>query len=193
MCILAFEFHILKKFLILLNAVVLFSCENSESEINALNKKNVQKDEAVKVESFLSQGGTVKAHLTAPLMLRVSADTPYVEFPKTLHVDFFDPFAQVDTRLDSKYGKYFESLNKIYLKDSVIIVSIRKDTLLCHDLWWDQNTQLFFTDKPALLKSPDRYIPAKSGLEATQDLKRITFKNPENGYNVTEDGAVPGH
>lgn len=182
----------MKKFFVLICAVLLLSCENSESEINALNKKTVQKDEAVKVESFLSQGGVVKAHLTAPLMLRVSADTPYVEFPKTLHVDFFDPLAQVDTRLDSKYGKYYESLNKIYLRDSVKIVSVRKDTLLCQDLWWDQNKELFYTNKPALLKSPDRYIPAKSGLEATQDLKRITFKSPENGYNVTDEGAVPG-
>ncbi|MCH5690975.1 hypothetical protein LWM68_46150 [Niabella sp. W65] len=82
----------MKKFLIVIAALGWFSCENSESDIKALSDKNIQKDEATKVESFLSQGGAVKARLTAPVMLRVMAqarvDTPYVEFPKKLHVDF---------------------------------------------------------------------------------------------------------
>ncbi|MCH5716538.1 hypothetical protein [Niabella hibiscisoli] len=84
----------MKRFLIVIAALGWFSCENSESEIKALSDKNIQKDESIKVESFLSQGGVVKARLTAPVMLRVMAqrmvDTPYVEFPKKLHVDFYN-------------------------------------------------------------------------------------------------------
>lgn len=124
-------------------------------------------------------------------MLRVGADTPYVEFPKTLHVDFYNDSKIIESRLDSKYGKYFETLNKVYLKDSVKVISIKGDTLLCHDLWWDQNKQLFYTDLPALLKSPGQYIPAKNGLEATQDFKRITFKEVRDAPLVTDEGAMP--
>lgn len=167
------------------------SCENSESEIKALNSKGIQKDEAIKVESFLSQAGAVKAKLTTPLMLRVNADTPYVEFPKTLHVDFFNPLKIIESKLDSKYGKYYESLNKIYLRDSVRVVSINKDTLYCEDLWWDQNKQLFYTDRPALLKSPAQIIPAKFGLEATQDFKHIKFKEVKDVKLLTEGDSLP--
>ncbi|MFT4094727.1 MAG: LPS export ABC transporter periplasmic protein LptC [Niabella sp.] len=185
----------MKKLFVLLSIVSLCACENNESEINALNKKAVQKDEAIKVESFLSQGGITKARLTAPLMLRVGADngrdTPYVEFPRSLHVDFYDTTKTVTSRLDSKYGKYFESLDKVYLKDSVRVVSSKGDTLFCHDLWWDQHKELFYTDLPALLKSPGRYIPAKNGLEATQDFKRISFKAAQEGQLVTEEDAIP--
>jgi len=185
----------LKKFLIVIAALGWFSCENSESDIKALSDKNIQKDEATKVESFLSQGGAVKARLTAPVMLRVMAqarvDTPYVEFPKKLHVDFFNDQKVVESQLDSKYGRYFESLNKVYLRDSVKVVSIKGDTLTCDDLWWDQNLQKFYTDKPALLRSPTNFIDAKYGLEATQDFKDIKFKEVKDSRILTEEGTVP--
>ncbi len=172
--------------------LLLAACENSQSEIDALHSKAVQKDEAIKVESFLSQGGKVKARLTTPVMLRVNADTPYVEFPKTLHVDFFNEEKIVESRLDARYGKYFESLNKVYLKDSVIVISIKGDTMLCEDVWWDQNTQKFHSNKKTIVKSKAiPYYEAKDGFEANQDLKEKKFFN-SSGKIITEDGSMPG-
>ncbi|WP_346237565.1 LPS export ABC transporter periplasmic protein LptC [Niabella insulamsoli] len=187
----------MKQLLIFFMAFALVSCENSESEINAFGKKAVQKDQAKKIESYLSQGGKVKARLTAPVMVRVvsqfNVDTPYVEFPKTLHVDFFNDQKIVENKLDALYGKYFESLNKVYLRDSVVVISIKGDTLTCEDLWWDQEKELFYTDKPALLKQPTGAVPAKNGLDASQDFKRINFKEVRNGYQISEgDAFSPG-
>lgn len=178
-------------YLLIITAIIFSSCENTEEEINALNKKSLMVDQATRVEAYLSQGGIAKAKLTAPLMLRVTADTSYTEFPKTLHVDFYNDVKIVDTRLDAKYGKYYESLNKIYLRDSIKVISMRGDTLYCEDLWWDQNKELFYTDKFAKQRSPGRKIDGKNGLEATQDLKKITFKNVE-GVVPTQAGDIPG-
>ena len=147
-------------------------------------------DQATKVEAYLSQGGVVKAKLTAPLMLRVSTDTNYTEFPKTLHVDFYNDAKIIETRLDAKYGKYYENLGKIYLKDSIKVVSTKGDTLYCEDLWWDQNKQLFYTERPARQRSPGQRIDGSNGLEATQDMKSITFKNVR-GIVPTKEGDIP--
>lgn len=181
----------MKKLIVFLGITILCSCENSESEINALNKRVIQKDVGVKIESFLSQEGQVKARLTAPTMVRVAADTPYIEFPKSLHVDFYNADKSVNSYLDSRYGRYFESLAKIYLKDSIKVIRLNGDTLFCKDLWWDQNKQLFYTDLPVLLKAPDKYIPGENGLEATQNFDRITFNNVNKGKIVTADETVP--
>ncbi len=36
--------------------------------------------------------------------------------------------------------------NKIFLKDCVVVINVLKgDTLRCQELWWDKNTQKFFT------------------------------------------------
>jgi LPS export ABC transporter protein LptC len=178
-------------FILAASVFFFFSCENTQEEIDALDKKKLMMDEATQIESYLSQGGKTKAKLTAPLMLRVTADTNYTEFPKTLHVDFYNDSKIVDTRLNARYGKYYENLNKVYLRDSIKIISIRGDTLYCDDLWWDQDKELFYTDKPVRQRSSSgQKIDGKNGLEATQDLKRTTFKKT-NGIFPTKEGDLP--
>lgn len=144
-------------------------------------------EEAKKVESFFSQDGIMKAKLKAPLMLRV-LDSQYVEFPNTLHVDFYDDSTRIESWLDSKYGKYFESQDKVYLRDSVIVINVKGDTLKAPDLWWDQNAKIFYTDKPALYLAKDKRILGKDGLIATQDMSSVTFKGPEGPIGVPENG-----
>ncbi len=66
------------------------ACENDPVVVDSFFVKKTAVEEAFTVESYLSQGAKVKAKLTAPYMKRYMADSPYVEFPKTLHVDFYD-------------------------------------------------------------------------------------------------------
>lgn len=174
----------------LMGCFFLFSCENDQKTIDAWSKDKLMQEEATQVETFLSQNGMMKARLTAPLMLRVMADTLYVEFPRSLHVDFYDDSTKVETRLDSKYGKYFENLNKVYLRDSVIVINIQGDTLKAPDLWWDQALGKFYTDKYATYTGINKNIYGGRGLEATQDLSSIIFKEPTGTVKVPESGYL---
>lgn len=167
---------------------LLAACENDEKKIQDWSKKIVLQEEATHVESYLSQEGKMRAKLTAPLMYRVSADTFYTEFPKTLHVDFYNDSIVRESWLDSRYGKYFDNLNKVYLRDSVIVINIKGDTLKCQDLWWDQNTKLFYSDKYAEYRTLDKKIYPGKGLEATQDFSRVTFKEVTGQLKVKEGG-----
>lgn len=146
------------------------------------------REEAVNIESLLSQEGKLRAKLKAPLMLRVFADTMYAEFPKSLHCDFYNADTQIESWLDSKYGKYYENLGKVYLRDSVVVITIKGDTLKSPDLWWDQNTKMFYTDKYATYHAPGKQVSGTIGLEATQDLTSIIFKKPIGTIKVSESG-----
>lgn len=173
-----------------ITAALFASCENSEKDVNRFSQRAIQKDVATKVVSQLSQGGKIRAVLTAPEMVRVQSDTVTTEFPKSLHVDFYNDTKAIESRLDAKYGKYYETIGKIYLRDSVKVVSINGDTLLCKDLWWDQNKEVFYTDKLARYRSPKTKLDGLAGLEATQDLKSVTFKQSV-GNVKTESGEIP--
>lgn len=167
-------------------------CENTQEEIDRLTKKKVMEEVAIGVESYISQDGKMKARLEAPLMLRVmpdaQADTQYIEFPNSLHVDFFDDSTKVETWLNSRYGKYFEQLKKVYLRDSVVVITLKGDTLRCHDLWWDQNKEIFYTDSVATYRSPGNDITGGKGMEATQDLKTVKFRAPLGTVQINETG-----
>jgi LPS export ABC transporter protein LptC len=165
------------------------ACENSEKEIQDWTSKKVMVEEAIRVQTLFSSGGKLKANLKAPLMLRYEIDTSYVEFPKTLHVDFYDSLEKKESNLDSRYGKYFETLGKVFLKDSVVVANIKGDTLKCPELWWDQNTKKFYTDKYVRLKTNDKQIYGGSGFEADQDLTRWSIYDTK-GIIFYKDSAA---
>ena len=172
----------------LLSCFFILSCENDENRIKELTERRVMTEEAKDVVSYLSQQGVMRARLKSPLMIRVMGDTLYVEFPKTLHVDFYNDSIQMESWLDAKYGKYFETMNKVYLRDSVVVINTKGDTLMTPDLWWDQNTKMFYTDKLAQFHTKDKQIAGGKGLEATQDLRSVIFKEPTGILQVSESG-----
>lgn len=153
-------------------------CENDPREVRAGGAGKGVFDEAQQVKALISQNGRTRAQLSAPYMRRYSMDTTFTEFPKTLHVNFFDSTGQVESQLNARYGKYFESRNQVFLRDSVIVFSVKGDTLRTPDLWWDQNTGKFYTDKEIRLKTRDLVIYRGKGFEAEQDLSRFVIFQP---------------
>jgi len=175
---------------LIMGCFFVYGCENDPKQIDDLTKKVVMVEEAKNVESYLSQEGMMKAKLTAPVMLRVLYDTVYVEFPRTLHVDFYNDSTKIETWLDSKYGKYFETLDKVYLRDSVIVINVRGDTLRAPELWWDQKAKLFYTDSVAEYHGVGKHIFGGKGLTATQDMSEVTFKMPTGPVKISKEGTL---
>lgn len=184
-------FSIFKKWLI---ASVLFSviaCENDDKVLKDWTKNVVLKEEATQVISYLSQQGKLRAKIIAPVMDKMASDTVALIFPKKIHCDFFDDSTRLESWLDCRYGIYYENLNKVFLRDSVVVITAKGDTLISPELWWDQNTQLFHTDKYAVYKAPGKNIIGGKGLEATQDLRRITFKETVGTIQVVDGATSP--
>ena len=115
----------------------------------------------------------VKAKLTSPVMLRIQADTPRTEFPKTLHVDFYNDSTIIESQLFAKYGRYMENQSKVLLRDSVVVYNVKGDTMRTNELWWDQNLGSFYTDKPVYIHQPNGNIINSIGMKANQDLNNI--------------------
>jgi LPS export ABC transporter protein LptC len=174
---------------VLWGCLFFLGCENSQRSLDEWREKRAMVEEATGVQSIFSQGGSLRSRLTAPLMIRSSSDTVYVEFPKSLRMDFFDSAGKVQSRLDARYGKYYESLNKAYLRDSVIVANVNGDTLWTPDLWWDQNAQKFHTDKKVRIFRKGDRIYGGQGLEAKQDLTEILIKQPTGTVIVPDSLA----
>jgi LPS export ABC transporter protein LptC len=164
-------------FIFLLSAL-LFGCENDETKVNAIFTKKLGIDEAINIESYMSQGGKMKAKLTASKMLRYQDTSSRIEFPNKLHVDFYDSTLNIENRLDADFATYYETRKYVYLKDNIKVYNIKGDTLFCKELTWDQNQERFYTDKPVRINTPD-IIMYGEGLSAPQDFKTFEI------YKVT--------
>lgn len=147
------------------------ACENNEAEVRSLTQKTIAVEEGTQIETFYSQGGILKARLTAPVMRRFQTDSPYIEFPKSLHVDFYNTKTrQLESQLNARYGKYRETENKVLLRDSVEVFNVKGDTLRCPELWWEQSKQQFYTTKPVRIHTRDKVIYGNKGMVAGQDF-----------------------
>lgn len=166
------------------------SCENDERTINAWTEKKIMVDQVKDVKSLFSQGGKLKAILKAPLMLRYQSDTNFVEFPNTMHVDFYDSLEKRESWLDARYGKYYESFNRVLLRDSVKVINISGDTLTTAELWWDQAERKFYTDSVVRIATKDKRIYGGKGMEAGQDISWYTIKQP-TGTVMVDNNVLP--
>lgn len=148
------------------------SCANKAKDNGPILPRHQTPEEGKNIVSLLSEGAKLKGKLTAPYMLRYQkTDSPYAEFPKTLHVDFYNASKVVESQLDALYGKYLQAQNKVFLRDSVVVKNILKgDTVHCQELWWDQATERFFTDKPVRINTKDKILFG-NGMEADQNFQ----------------------
>jgi LPS export ABC transporter protein LptC len=172
------SFHKIINAVLILSCIFLLSCENDESKVRNLNSTKTGVEEAKTITLNYTIGGKTKAILTSPLMLNVQESIPYVEFPKTLHVDFYNDSAKIESKLNAHYGRYKQYQSIVYLKDSVVVINMEKgDTLICDELYWDRSKtgNEFYTDKPVRIRTKTETINGK-GMEASQDFKnwRIT-------------------
>ncbi|HWK02295.1 MAG TPA: LPS export ABC transporter periplasmic protein LptC [Puia sp.] len=189
----------INKFLsiLLMGCIFCSSCENNMKDLPSSGKGHVMPPEEVwQVESLLSEGGKIKGKLTAPYMKRYQrADTPYAEFPRSLHVDFFKDSVKnkdsivIESQMDALYGKWLPNQNKVYLRDTVVVKNILKgDTVHCQELWWDQHTEKFYTDKPVRIYQKDKILFGV-GMEADQNFRWYTIKKL-TGIVLTSEKAM---
>jgi LPS export ABC transporter protein LptC len=162
------------------------ACENNVKDLPNYRQKQVSIDEGKKITAYMSENAKVKAKLTAPYMRQSEADTPYVEFPNTLHVDFYNDSLKIESIMNARYGKWRQQDGKVYLRDSVVVMNILKgDTLYCKELWWDQKLEKFYTDKPVQIHKAGGTILYGTGLEAPQDFSGYTI------FQITGPFAFP--
>ena len=169
--------------------IIFAACENNEKDLPTFRKKQISVDEGKEIMAYMSENAKVKAKLTSPYMLRSEMDSPYIEFPRTLHVDFYNDTLTVESKLDARYGKWREIESKVSLKDRVVVKNILKgDTLYCRELWWDQKAEKFYTDKPVRIHKKGGTIIYGTGFEAPQDFSGYTIFQITGPYGVPENG-----
>ena len=168
------------------------SCENDVDAVKALGARGGGIDVGKDVAIFVSNDGKLGAKLTAPLMNRYLIDSSkMIEFPNSIHVDFYKDIDQIESQLSAKYAKYKETENIVFLKEDVIIFNTLGDTLWCKEMYWDQNSGRFYTEQDVVVKqhSPLAKIYGK-GLEANQNLTDIRiFKPQPNSFAIIQDSS----
>ena len=162
------------------------------NDVKALSSKAGGIDIGKDVAIYVSDNGRMTAKMMAPVMKKYLLDSgKMIEFPNTIKVDFYKDSAIIESKLSANYAHYIQEENKVFLRGNVIVYNTKGDTLWCKEMYWDQNTTKFHTDKEVVVKQHNPISKIYGlGFEASQDLSDIKIIKPQsNSFAIISDSS----
>jgi LPS export ABC transporter protein LptC len=167
---------------------MLFSCGNDIKEVrNFLEEKNLPIGVAEDVFNIHTDSGRVDIKFTAPLLYDFSNRTnhPYSEFPKGVEIVSFNKKGD-SLVIIGDYGISYMKTSISEIKGNVEIENFgEQKKLLTEQLFWDQRTKYFYTEKPFTLYTVTDTIYG-TGFDASEDLSAFMAKNNRGVIKVNE-------
>ena len=126
---------------------------------------------------YYSEDGNVRVQIQAPVVDRHTTENPYIEFTEGLHADFYNESLQITSTLDADYGVRYEKELKTVVRNNVVVVNEKKETLHTEELTWDEKKHIIYTDKQVIIKTATDTIFGQ-GMEADERFTRYKILKP---------------
>lgn len=166
---------------------MLFSCKGNLNEVRAFELQGDAPQAIVDgINLKYTDSGRVVATLISPKMFDFSNKSfPYREFPDGLEVKFFDEKNKQNT-VTANYGIIYEKTGLIDLQGDVVVVTADSTRLEASQLFWDQEQNWVFTDKPNTIKSPNGSINEGLGFDSNQNFSNFRSRT-NTGIQIIEE------
>lgn len=157
----------------LFGAAISFSCVNDSKEVrDFLAEKNLPIGVAKDAIHFYKDSGYVTSKLETRMMLDFSNRKlhPYTEFPEGLTITSYENKGTDSVKISGNYALSYKNTLISEIKGNVVVTNFSDQTVLRTDqLFWDQNTNYFFSERSFVLQTPTDTIRG-IGFESKQDL-----------------------
>lgn len=166
---------------------MLFSCEGNLSEVRALDMP-ADAPQAIGrgINLTYTDSGEVVATLKSDLMYDfTNKEFPYREFPQGLKVEVFDENMKKNI-ITADYGIVYGETGLVDLQGDVVIITSDSTRLTAHQLYWNQNLQWIFTDKPNTIQFKNGTVNKGEGFDSNQEFSN--FRSRSNvGIQILEE------
>lgn len=181
-----------KKIIIpVITGIIIFfsSCEKSNIEkINTLTSElNAPNISATNSVIIYSENAEIKVKVRSQEINRyLNIEEPYSEFPKGMHVDFYDSLQNPTSFIRANYAIYDEHKKLWTAENDVVAVSDEGDTLNTDFLIWNQNTKKIYSDQYVKITNKEGIFHGK-GFEANQDFSGWKIKQTSGIISVDNE------
>ncbi|HPF96913.1 MAG: LPS export ABC transporter periplasmic protein LptC [Mangrovimonas sp.] len=167
-------------------ATVLFSCQNNLSEVQ---KIGLSENEPIGVaENFnlkYTDSGRMTANLISPKMLDFSnREFNFIEFPEGAHLDIYDEENKKSTVV-ADYAIVYNKTGIIDMQGNVVLNTAEQDTLFAEQLFYDQEKEWLFTNKPVTFKTKQDLINGK-GFDSNSKFTNAEVLEIDGSFTLDE-------
>ena len=136
-----------------------FSCKDNYNDVQHIGvSENEPIGIAENIHLKYTDSGKIKAVLISPKMLDYSnREFAFSEFPEGIVLDLFDEDNNKSVVI-ADYAINYDKTNLIDLQGNVRIATHNKDTLFAEQLYYDQDKEWLFTNKPVTFKTESDII-----------------------------------
>ena len=154
-----------------------FSCNQTKNtKTPPFNQAKSPNAIGTEVQLKYTDSGRLVAVLRTPTLLDFSNfDMSYREFPDGLVLDIFDKDGK-KTVVKADYGISYDITGLIDLRKNVAIRMADSTDLDAPQLYWDQQNNWVFTDKPYKVAFPDGSFNDGDGFDANQDFSNFNSR-----------------
>lgn len=151
--------HILLNIVTVFTVTLFFSCDNNFKAVQNIGLLDSGPlTIAENIVTKYTDSGRLKTELQSPKMLNYSnRDFAFYEFPVGINLTLFDKDNQ-RSNVISDYAIMYDETGLIDLQGNVILATHSNDTLFAEQLYYDQNREWLFTNKPVTFKMQDQLI-----------------------------------
>ncbi len=158
---------------------MLFSCSNNSEEVSDLLKEqNLPIGKAKEAYHVYKDSGKITSKLITPLLLDFSnrKKHPYNEFPKGVKIINFTNNEQDSVTITGNYALTYSKTEVSEIKGNVVVINHKdKSRLETIQMFWDQKTKYFVSEKPFTLYKENDTITG-IGFECKEDLSKHLAK-----------------
>ena len=168
---------------------MLFSCSNDTQKVrDFLASKNLPIGVAKNANHVYKDSGKVTSKLITPLLHDFSnrKQHPYNEFPKGIKIINFNTNGLDSVTITGNYALSYNKTKVSEIKGNVVVLNHTEQSKLeTTQLFWDQKTNYFFSEKPFTLTTQKDTIYGV-GFECKEDLSKHLAKKTTGKLETTE-------
>ncbi len=166
---------------------ILFSCENSMTEIRRVDIDYNTPDEITKeLRLIYADSAKAKIELFAATAEKTNGKEEITKLKDSLRVNFFNKEGKKVSTLFALYGEINDVENMVYIKDSVRFYNFEKKQLLeTETLFWNRVDSTIYTEGQVIVKSPDG-IAIGTGFRTKQDFSKYLILKPQGQILVKD-------
>ncbi|MBP6976970.1 MAG: LPS export ABC transporter periplasmic protein LptC [Bacteroidales bacterium] len=177
------------RILILAGIIVLSSCENDIRQINMTMPVDTLPVETIyNIEIEQSERGKLSLILTGPLMESYGGDDPYIEFPKGVHIVFYDTLKRMKSELRANYGISYEKRNIMEAHGDVEVINhLKNERLNTEHLIWDRNKKIIYSEVFVRITTTDKTIYGENGMTSDELFESWKLRKVRGDIRVSKE------
>ena len=143
------------------------------------------------VTTFISDSGLIRYKIiTSEWLIYSSVDSPYWAFKKGIYLEKFDTLFRIDASIKADTAFYYEDKKLWELRQNVHIRSQKGDKFDTHLLFWNQKTEMMYSDQFIRIEQPDKIIEGY-GFESNQQMTEYQIFNNTGIFEVEDTSPTP--